>query len=223
MTTTVAIVSGGMDSVTLAHALAADGDTLHLLSVDYGQRHRRELADAEACALRLGARWHYADLRGVRELLGRSALTDPATPVPYGHYAAPTMAITVVPNRNALLLALAYGLAVTVGADRVATAVHAGDHYVYPDCRPAFLDAFAAMERLATAGHAAPGLHLHAPFAHQTKAAIVRVGHALGVPWAATWSCYEGGAVHCGRCGTCVERREAFTEAAVPDPTEYAA
>ena len=217
----VAIVSGGLDSVTLAHHLAAEGYRLHLLSFDYGQRHKRELHDAAACAHRLGAFWHQVDLTGLRPLLAGSALTDDAVPVPEGHYADESMRATVVPNRNAILLSVAVGAAVAAQAQVVATGVHAGDHPIYPDCRPAFVEAFDAMQRLATEGYAAPGLRLVAPFVHMTKADIVRRGAALGVPFEDTWSCYHGGYVHCGLCGTCRERREAFGLADVPDPTVY--
>lgn len=221
MTTAVAVVSGGMDSVTLAYHLADTGYDLVLCSVDYGQRHAKELACAQGCAASLGAPWHLADLTSLRGLLGGSALTSDAVPVPEGHYAAPSMAATVVPNRNAILISVAAGLAVTVGAEVVAVGVHAGDHPIYPDCRPEFIEAMDAALVLATDGYAKPGFHLIAPFVRSTKADIARIGDALGVPWAETWSCYAGGAVHCGRCGTCVERREAFDLAGVDDPTEY--
>jgi 7-cyano-7-deazaguanine synthase len=217
----VVLVSGGLDSVTLAHLLHAEGHApLRLLSVDYGQRHRRELHEARACAERLGARWDVVELRSLGRLLDGSALTDGAVEVPDGHYADETMRITVVPNRNAVLLAVAHAVAVAGGAGVVAAAVHAGDHPIYPDCRPEFVDAFRRMQTLATAGFAAPDL-LVTPFLHLTKVGIVRTGDRLGVPFARTWSCYRGGELHCGRCGTCVERREAFALAGVADPTLY--
>ncbi len=216
----IAIVSGGLDSVTLAHVLKAEGYDLHLLSFDYEQRHAKELKCAERCAEVLGARWSLVNLSTVAPLLTGSALTD-AIPVPDGHYAAENMRITVVPNRNAVMLAIAYAAAVSEQADIVAIGVHGGDHFIYPDCRPEFVQAFDAMERLATRGHARPGLRLLAPFLHLTKADIVRQGAALGVDYAATWSCYKGGALHCGKCGTCVERKEAFELAGVVDPTIY--
>ena len=221
MSGVVALVSGGLDSVTLAHLLARDhAGPLHLVSVDYGQRHVQELDYARRCAGRLGARWDVVDLRSLQPLLGGSALTDSTVEVPSGHYADDTMRITVVPNRNAVMLAVAYAVAVSDAADVVATAVHAGDHAIYPDCRPAFVDAFRAMENLATEGFAAPDL-LKAPFIHMTKADIVRLGAELGVPFVDTWSCYRGGDRQCGTCGTCVERREAFSEAGIEDPTIY--
>ena len=220
----VAIVSGGLDSVTLAHALHGQGYALHLLTVNYGQRHKREIVSARACAKRLHAKHTVLNMAHIgRALLHGSALTSPAAvDVPHGHYAAESMRATVVPNRNAILLALAYGLAVAEDAAVVAIGVHAGDHFIYPDCRPAFTEAFDTMERFACEGFAHPALRLVTPFIHGDKAEIVRIGHRLGVPFAETWSCYEGGALHCGQCGTCVERREAFMFAGVDDPTEYA-
>lgn len=215
----VVLVSGGLDSVTLGYEMVREGGRCLWLSFAYGQRHRREVEYAARAAKRAGAGWELVDLTGVGRLLGGNALTGGA-PVPEGHYAAPSMAVTVVPNRNAMMLAVAFGVASAVGAEVVATAVHAGDHPVYPDCRPAFIEAFAAMEREALAGMGAP--RLVAPYVTLTKAEIVSRGVALGVPYAETWSCYVGGDVHCGRCGTCVERREAFELAGVSDPTEYA-
>lgn len=216
----VVIVSGGMDSVTLAYLLGAEGYGLHLLSVDYGQRHKKEIDFARRCAERLDARFDVVDISGVGRLLSGSALTDDIE-VPHGHYAEETMAATVVPNRNAIMLSVAYGAAVADGAEVVAAAVHAGDHFVYPDCRPAFVEAFDAMERLATEGFGHVNLRLYAPFVDKTKADIARIGAELGVPYEDTWSCYEGREVHCGLCGTCTERKEAFELAGVPDPTVY--
>lgn len=217
----VAIVSGGMDSVTLAHLLATDYQ-LTLVSVDYGQRHAKELLFAAEAADRLGADHHVVDLTSVTKLLTGSALTDPEVPVPHGHYAEPTMRSTVVPNRNATMLDVATAVAVAQGASAVATGVHAGDHAVYPDCRPEFIDAYQAMVLVANEGFLADGFEVLAPFVHQSKADIAALGDQLGVPWDRTWSCYEGGELHCGRCGTCVERIEAFELAGVDDPTRYA-
>lgn len=223
MSTVVTTLSGGLDSVTLAHALAADGFDLIALSFHYGQRHAKELARAARCADRLGAEHHVVDLRSVGALLAGSALTDGAVEVPEGHYSDASMAATVVPNRNAIMLSVAVGVAVARGAGAVATAVHAGDHAVYPDCRPEFIDAIEHEARVANEGFAADGFRVLAPFLHLAKDEIVRRGAALGVPFEDTWSCYLGEELHCGRCGTCVERREAFELAGVPDPTRYAA
>lgn len=216
----VAVVSGGMDSVTLAYYLAACNYDLHILSFDYGQRHKKEVQFAARCAYALGARHDIVDLSSLQPLLKGSALTD-AVAVPEGHYASDNMRITVVPNRNAVMLTAAYAVAVAEDAEVVAAGTHAGDHAVYPDCRPEFARAFDAMQRYAVEGFGNPKLHLVTPFITMTKAQICHLGHSLGVPFRDTWSCYVGGDRHCGRCGTDVERKEAFILAGVPDPTEY--
>lgn len=222
MSKAIAIVSGGLDSVTLAYLLHAEGYELHLLSFDYGQRHKKELAYAERCAERLSAAFDIVDLSSIGRFLTGSALTD-AIPVPDGHYAASNMAITVVPNRNAMMLSVAYAVAVAEKAQIVAIGVHAGDHFIYPDCRPEFITSFNSMQRLAVEGFGDPHLKLEAPFVHLGKHQIVQLGTALHVPYADTWSCYKGGEKHCGTCGTCFERKEAFELAGVPDPTAYEA
>ncbi|MCY1301571.1 7-cyano-7-deazaguanine synthase [compost metagenome] len=129
------------------------------------------------------------------------------------------MKATVVPNRNAIMLAIAFGLAAAQKADAVAVAVHGGDHFIYPDCRPGFIDAFQAMQNQALDGYA--NVALYAPYVTVSKADIVTDGASHATPFEETWSCYKGGARHCGRCGTCVERREAFHLAGVADPTDY--
>jgi 7-cyano-7-deazaguanine synthase len=215
---TLVICSGGLDSVTLAHKAAAERGLAGLLSFDYGQRHVKELDCAAACARRLGVAHRVVDLRSVGAALSGSALTDEVA-VPDGHYAEETMRITVVPNRNAIMLAVAFGMAAAQKAGAVAAAVHGGDHFIYPDCRPGFVAAFQAMQDAALEGYA--DVRLWTPYVTGSKADIVADGVRLGVPFAETWSCYKGGLRHCGRCGTCVERREAFHLAGVEDPTEY--
>ena len=213
----IAVVSGGLDSVVLAHKLAAEGHDLLLLSVDYGQRHRKELAYAARCAGRLDVEHRVADLRGLAPLLAGSALTDPAVPLPEGHYADESMKATVVPNRNMILASVAAAWAIRARGDAIALGVHAGDHAIYPDCRPAFADALDATLAVCD-WHPVRVLR---PFIGLGKHDICGLGHRLGVPLAETWSCYAGRDRHCGRCGTCVERREAFELSGVPDPTEY--
>ena len=215
---TAVVCSGGLDSVSLAHSLAAEGALTRLISFDYGQRHRKELDSAAACAVRLQVPFHLIDLRSVGAALTGSALTDEID-VPDGHYAEETMRVTVVPNRNAIMLTIAYGIAAAQGDEAVATAVHGGDHFIYPDCRPTFTHAFDIMQRAALEGYA--DVALHTPFVHRSKADIVVEGARVGTPFELTWSCYKGGAAHCGRCGTCVERREAFDLAGIVDPTVY--
>jgi len=213
------ICSGGMDSVALAHRYAATGSLHALLSFNYGQRHAKELDYAAACARRLDVPHHVIDIAAIGAALGGSALTDDID-VPDGHYAEETMRITVVPNRNAIMLAIAFGMAAAQKVDAVATAVHGGDHFIYPDCRPDFIAAFQAMEDRAMDGYA--DVRLLTPYLHGSKADIAADGARHGTPFAETWSCYKGGDLHCGRCGTCVERREAFHLAGVDDPTVYA-
>ncbi|WP_027055668.1 7-cyano-7-deazaguanine synthase QueC [Mesorhizobium erdmanii] len=212
------ICSGGLDSVSLAHKVATEQKLIGLLSFDYGQRHKKELGFAAMCAKRLGVPHQIVDIRDVGRNLSGSALTDNVD-VPDGHYAEDSMRITVVPNRNAIMLAIAFGVAAAQQADAVATAVHGGDHFIYPDCRPAFIDAFQTMQNHALAGYA--DIRLYAPYVNMSKADIVSEGAKYATPFEATWSCYKGGARHCGRCGTCVERREAFDLAGITDPTDY--
>lgn len=216
----VAIVSGGMDSVTLAHLLHSEGYSLNLLSFDYGQRHKKELEFAGQCAEDLGTTHDIVDLSLVGNLLTGSALTDDID-VPEGHYAADNMKLTVVPNRNAIMLSVAYGVAVARQADIVAIGVHAGDHFIYPDCRTRFINAFDLMQSIAVLGFGKDNLRLYAPFVEIGKHDIVTIGNKLNVPYERTWSCYKGDELHCGNCGTCVERREAFKLAGAADPTYY--
>lgn len=216
---TIVICSGGLDSVTLSYKIAAQHDLAGLVSFDYGQRHKKELDFAALCAEDLGVPHHLIDISVIGRLLGGSALTDNID-VPEGHYAEDTMKITVVPNRNAIMLAIAYGVAAAQGAQAVATAVHGGDHFIYPDCRPDFIKSFAIMQNYALDGVAQ--ISLYTPFVTITKADIAAEGKKLNVPFEKTWSCYKGEEIHCGRCGTCVERIEAFALAGVDDPTLYA-
>lgn len=219
MSHAIAVLSGGMDSTVLAYQSVGLFERVDLVSVDYGQRHRTELRHAAATAKRLGCRHDIVGLP-IASYLDGSALTDETVEVPHGHYAAETMAATVVPNRNAMLISVAYGIAVARSADAVLVGVHAGDHHVYPDCRPEFID---ALDRALRIGNEGVGsVVLEAPFVRRSKTDICRLGGRLEVAWEETWSCYEGGDIHCGRCGTCVERREAFRDAGVTDPTTYA-
>lgn len=215
---TLIICSGGLDSVTLAYKVAKEHALAGLISFDYGQRHKKELDFARLCAETLGTEHSIIDISEVGRFLSGSALTDDVD-VPDGHYAEESMKITVVPNRNAIMLSIAYGVASSRGANAVATAVHGGDHFIYPDCRPAFTQSFETMQKHALDGMS--DISLFTPFIALSKADIVKEGAALGVPFAETWSCYKGAEVHCGRCGTCVERREAFAIAGVKDPTVY--
>ncbi len=216
---TIVVCSGGLDSVTLAYKAARERGLIGLVTFNYGQRHVREIACAAACARALNVPHTVIDISGVGAALTGSALTDDVA-VPDGHYAEDTMKITIVPNRNAIMLSVAYGIATARGSDCVGAAFHGGDHFIYPDCRPDFVESFNAMQKRALEGCA--DIDLYTPFLNMTKAEIVAAGARLNVPFIDTWSCYKGGDVHCGRCGTCVERREAFHIANIPDPTLYA-
>lgn len=215
-------LSGGLDStVLLYHLKYRLGNEVLGLSVNYGQRHERELLAAGKIAALNHIDHKTVDFREVgRMLMGGSSQTSADIEVPLGHYEAESMKQTVVPNRNMILLALAGAWAVSSRAEAVAYAAHAGDHAIYPDCRPAFAEAMEDAFKLCD-WHP---VKLLRPFVYPdplTKATIVRIGSGLGVPFQTTYSCYRGAEKHCGRCGTCVERREAFQVAGVKDPTEY--
>jgi 7-cyano-7-deazaguanine synthase len=211
------LFSGGLDSTVLATQLKAEGAETRLLSIDYGQRHARELKRAEQIAQALELAHQVLRLPDLGPLLGGSSLTDEKVELPEGHYAEESMKATVVPNRNMILLALAGGHALSIGFDTIAYAAHAGDHTIYPDCRPEFADAMETALGLADWKK----LSLHRPFVHLSKTDLVKKGAELGAPLHLTWSCYAGREIHCGKCGTCVERKEAFALAKIPDPTEY--
>lgn len=214
---TVLCYSGGLDSTVLLYHLKYKlGQEVHCLGVNYGQRHERELLRAYGIVKRLDVPYRLLDLTQLLKVMGGSSQTSDL-PVPEGHYAEESMKRTVVPNRNMVLLSLATAWAVSMKAGRVAYAAHAGDHAIYPDCRPEFAD---AMEHAIALCDWNPPL-LVRPFVAKTKADLVRIGAELGVPFEMTYSCYKGGERHCGKCGTCVERKEAFHLAETPDPTEY--
>jgi len=213
----IVVLSGGMDSATLLYDLAQQRAAVRALSVDYGQRHVRELGCAQLLCSLLGVEHRLVDLAGLRPLLAGSSQTDDTVAVPEGHYAEESMKLTIVPNRNMILLALAGAWAISTKSDAIAYAAHAGDHAVYPDCREKFVSALAQALHLADWHSVA----IVRPYISLTKADIVRRGITLGVPYQHTWSCYKGGAVHCGKCGTCTERREAFELAGSKDPVLY--
>lgn len=213
----VLIYSGGLDSTVLLYHLLDCGYRVHALSLDYGQRHRKELDAARNIAQLRGIEHRVVDLTPLTPFLSGSSLTSPELAVPEGHYAEETMKATVVPNRNMILLSIAAGWGISLKADAIAYAAHAGDHAIYPDCRKEFADAMEHAIALAD-WHS---LRLDRPFVNWTKADIIRHGDKLNVSFSQTWSCYQGRDLHCGRCGTCIERREAFHLAAVDDPTAY--
>lgn len=212
----VVIYSGGMDSYTLLHQALATRRPVHALSFHYGQRHARELECATAVCQSLDIPHQVADIRAITPLLQGSALTGDRA-VPEGHYQQASMQDTVVPNRNMVLLSLAIGHAVSIGASAVWYGAHGGDHAIYPDCRPAFVQAMDAVSRVANYEPVA----VEAPYLHLDKGAILARGLAMGLDYRHTWTCYNGREKACGRCGACVERLEAFAAQGLRDPLLY--
>ena len=214
----VVLCSGGMDSVAALQWAQVNHVVSAVISFDYGAKHNpRELPFAAAHAARLGLRHEIVKLDFVNRLFASDLLTSGGD-IPDGHYEAENMKQTVVPFRNAVMLSIATGFAESAGAEALVIAAHGGDHAIYPDCREDFMRAMGDAMRLGTYA----GIQLLRPFIAMNKARIAAAGVALGVDFAQTWSCYKGGPVHCGTCGTCVERREAFIDAGIPDPTTYA-
>ena len=213
------LCSGGMDSVTALHWARKHHDVRAALSFDYGAKHNhREIPFAAEQAKLAGVSHTVIPLGFIGELF-KSDLLIGGGNIPEGHYADENMRRTVVPFRNGIMLAVAGGFAESCGAEGLVIAAHGGDHTIYPDCREDFMRGMGDALRFGT--YAA--IQLLRPFMAMTKGQVVAEGARLGVDFVRTWSCYKGGAVHCGKCGTCVERREAFLGAGVPDPTVYGA
>ena len=209
------IVSGGMDSITLLYDRK---DTIALaVTFDYGSNHNaREIPFAQLHCQRLGIRHIVIPLAFMQQYF-KSSLLEGADAIPDGHYADENMKSTVVPFRNGIMLAVAVGIAESNGLSRVLIANHGGDHAIYPDCRPEFISAIDAAAKAGTYVNVA----IEAPYTNITKTDIARRGKSLGIDFSETWSCYKGTSVHCGTCGTCVERKEALRDAGIADPTEY--
>lgn len=218
----VVLLSGGLDSATVLAMAKADGYECHALSVAYGQRHSAELVAAVRVAKRLGAASH-KHIQVNLDAIGGSALTDRSIAVP--EVESTGIPVTYVPARNTMFLALALGQAEVVGAQALFIGVNAVDYSGYPDCRPAFIEAFQHLASVATkAGVEGAGFVVHTPLIALTKADIIKKGTALGVDFAETVSCYQADADGraCGRCDSCRIRREGFAAAGLPDPTRYA-
>ena len=213
------LLSGGMDSVTALHHAAREHDVVSALSFDYGSKHNAsEIPCAQWHAAQLGVPHTVIALPFVNEHFA-SDLLQSGGDIPDCHYAEENMKRTVVPFRNGIMLSIASGFAESRGAEGLVIAAHSGDHAIYPDCREPFMQAISDAIRLGTYVE----IEVLRPFIHTDKTGIARLGAELGVDFARTWSCYKGGAVHCGTCGTCVERREAFLLAGIADPTPYLA
>ncbi len=214
----VLVLSGGMDSAVLLYHLLDAGHIVKTLSINYGQRHVRELDSAAALSGRVGVEHRIVDLSTINPLLGNNSLSSDQTEIPEGHYEEESMKLTVVPNRNMIMLSVAVGWALALKFDAVAYGAHSGDHAIYPDCREEFAQALDRAVSLCD-WH---GMRLMRPFVKMDKGEIAKRGAALGVPFDLTWTCYNGGEVHCGKCGACQERREAFAAHGIDDPVVFA-
>lgn len=209
------ILSGGMDSVTLLHDKK---DSIAMaVTFDYGSNHnRREIAMAVQNCEDLSIPHIVISLAFIGQHF-KSSLLEGASAIPEGHYTAENMKSTVVPFRNGIMLSIAAGLAQSKGLERILIANHAGDHAIYPDCRAAFIE----MQNKAISYGTDFAVSIDAPYTNLTKTDIAKIGKEIGVDYSKTYSCYKGGKQHCGKCGTCVERKEALQEAGINDPTDY--
>ena len=209
---TVVLLSGGMDSVTALHWARREHVVVGAVSFDYGAKHNHREIPLAA--------WHCAESGVKHDIVNRlfaSDLLNSGGTIPEGHYADDNMKKTVVPFRNGIMLSIACGLAESREAGALVIAAHAGDHTIYPDCREPFMQGMAAAMLEGTYAR----IELLRPFIHLDKSGIAKLGDSLGVDYGKTWSCYKGGDLHCGKCGTCVERIEAFALSGIPDPTVY--
>lgn len=213
----ILVLSGGLDSTTMLYEYASR--IALAVSFNYGSNHNvREIACAAESCRRLRIEHLVIPLQFIAKDF-ESSLLQGADAIPEGNYNSENMKSTVVPFRNGIMLSIAAGLAETHGLKYVMIANHSGDHSIYPDCRPEFIDAMSLAMKAGTY----PGITIQAPYTNISKADIVRRGAKFGIDYSLTYSCYKGGKLHCGKCGTCRERHEAFLEAGVADPTQYAA
>lgn len=215
----VLIYSGGMDSFTLLHHILASGlarSDIATLTFNYGQKHVKEVEYAKHVCAELGIEHKVVDISAINSLLGGSSLTDDIA-IPEGHYEADNMKSTVVPNRNMILLSLAIAYAVSLEADTVYYGAHSGDHAIYPDCRPEFVQKMDEVSRIANFQPVA----ISTPFVDMSKIDILARGMDLGLDYTHTWTCYNGREKACGKCGACVERLEAFSSNQQVDPIPY--
>lgn len=213
----IVLLSGGLDSTVLLAKLVSENRRVFAMGINYGQRHSRETEAAKAICAHYGVEYRLADLSNISSFFGKNSLTDKSVPVYEGVYNEDGMKNTVVPARNLLLISVATSWAIAEKCDTVAYAAHGGDHAIYPDCREEFAQKLDSVIRISD-WHP---VRLERPFVGMTKGEIVTLGTRLGAPLHLTWSCYNGGEKHCGKCATCLERAEAFRSAGVPDPTSW--
>ena len=212
----VVIFSGGMDSFTVLNMAVKDCYEVHALSFNYGQRHSKELDYASRACKILGVAHKIIDISAINELIGGSSLTSDVD-IPEGHYAEESMKSTVVPNRNMILLSMAVGYAVSLDANKVYYGAHSGDHDIYPDCRPEFVERMNDVCAIANYEK----IEIVSPFLYQSKIDILTAGLNMGLDYGLTWTCYNGREKACGKCGACQERLEAFEKNDCIDPLSY--
>lgn len=212
----VVIYSGGMDSFTVLNKTVQKGYEVYALSFNYGQRHVKELDCAKAVCARLGVHHKIVDISAINQIIGGSALTDDIE-VPEGHYEAENMKQTIVPNRNMILLSMAVGYAVSLDANKVYYGAHSGDHAIYPDCRPLFVE---KMNDVCQIANYDP-VEIVTPYLNDSKITILSDGLSMGLDYSQTWTCYNGREKACGKCGACQERLEAFKLNDATDPLLY--
>ncbi len=214
----VVIFSGGMDSYTVLNKAIKDGFDVYALTFDYGQRHIKEVQYAKRACEQLNIQHKIVDISAINSIIAGSSLTDDID-VPDGHYESDSMKQTVVPNRNMILLSLAIGYAVSLEATKVYYGAHSGDHAIYPDCRPEFVE---KMQNVAAIANYEP-VDIAVPYINNDKIEILADGIAMGLDYSKTWTCYNGREKACGTCGACQERLEAFDKNGLTDPLEYEA
>ncbi|WCN13546.1 7-cyano-7-deazaguanine synthase QueC [Marinomonas mediterranea] len=212
----VVVYSGGMDSFTVLNKAIKDGKDVYALSFNYGQRHSKELIVAAKVCQDLNIPHKVVDISAINELMAGSSLTDEIE-IPEGHYAEESMKSTVVPNRNMVLLSMAIAYAVSLEAPEVYYGAHSGDHHIYPDCRPAFVNAMNDVSKIANY----QSVEIVTPYLSNSKGDILEDGLTMGLNYANTWTCYNGREKACGKCGACTERLEAFSEQNTTDPLAY--
>ena len=218
MNKAVVIYSGGMDSFTVLHKVILSGYDTYALTFNYGQRHDKEIEYAKRVCFDLDIVHQIVDLTAISQLISGSSLTrDSEMDVPEGHYAEQNMRSTVVPNRNMILISLATAYAVSIGATKVFYGAHSGDHAIYPDCRPEFVDKIKEVTKIA---NYVP-IEVLSPYLHLSKIEIIADGLKMGLDYSKTWTCYNGREKACGKCGSCVERLQAFELNNMQDPLIY--
>ncbi|SDB51200.1 preQ(0) biosynthesis protein QueC [Pseudidiomarina indica] len=216
MAKVVVIYSGGMDSFTVLHHALQQGHEIFAISFNYGQRHVRELDAAAQVCQQLNIPHKVVDITAINSLLAGSSLTSDIA-IPEGEYAEDNMRSTVVPNRNMILLSLAIGYAVSIEAEAVYYGAHSGDHDIYPDCRPEFVEKMNAVSLIANY----EPIRIEVPYLHSDKAEILAAGLAMDLDYSQTWTCYNGREKACGKCSACSERLAAFAANQVVDPLAY--